>query len=503
MALLGIDLGTSGVKVLILDTDRNTLSASKAGYEVIAPQPGWAESDPHAWWHATVTAVQAALAQVPQVGIMAIGLSGQMHGLVPIDKQGNPTHNALLWPDTRAAEELKRYEALPAALLEHLANPLVPGMAGPLLCWLADHEASVYQATHCALQPKDWLRLCLADSVTADPSDASATLLYDLPADRWSGEVIAALGLRRELFAPISPSGAVAGTLSTRAAQDLGLPAGLPIATGAADTAAAALGTGLLAPGPIQLTLGTGAQLVQLTSEPIADPTGRTHLYRAADGINWYRMAAVQNAGLVLDWVRRTLNASWEELYASANQVAPGAGGLTFLPYLTRERPHHRNPGSAGAFLGMRIDHRREHLLHAALEGVAFGIRVALEALPGADTIATLRLAGGGSMYPAWRQMLADILGRELVTVDTSDASARGAALLAGIANGTWADAAATASIAPATRLAATPSTRRAAYDEVYAEFLKLSDTTPATILRKNQPVLETGSNLLRSRSWS
>ena len=489
MALLGIDLGTSAVKVLILDTQGNTLSVSKEGYEVLAPQPAWAESDPHAWWLAAVTAVQAALAQVPQVKITAIGLSGQMHGLVPTDRQGRPTYNALLWADTRAAEELKRYEALPPALLEHLANPLVPGMAGPMLCWLANHEASVYQATRWALQPKDWLRLCLTDSVDTDPSDASATLLYDLPADRWSREVIAALGLRRELFAPISPSGAAAGRLSTQAAQDLGLPAGLPVATGAADTAAAALGTGLLTPGPIQLTLGTGAQLVQLTPEPTADPTGRTHLYRAADSVNWYRMAAVQNAGLVLDWVRRTLGASWDELYESANQVAPGAEGLTFLPYLTRERPHHKNPRSTGAFLGMRIDHQRQHLLHAALEGVAFGIRVALEALPEADTIATLRLAGGGSVHPAWRQMLADILGRELVTVDTSDASARGAALLAGIANGTWTDAAATAAVAPAIQLAATPSMRQATYNEVYAKFLKLSDTTPDTILRKSQPL--------------
>lgn len=478
MALLGIDLGTSAVKVLILDTEGNTLSVSKAGYEMMAPRPGWAESDPNAWWHATVTAVQAAISHVPQVKITAIGLSGQMHGLVPADREGRPTRQALLWPDTRAEQELKRYQALPPALLEQLANPLVPGMAGPLLCWVADHEAPVYHAARWALQPKDWLRLCLTGSVATDPSDASATLLYDLPADRWADDVIAALDLRRELFAPIAPSGALAGTLSARAAKALGLSAELPVATGAADTAAAALGTGLLTPGPIQLTLGTGAQLVQLSPDPRADPAGRTHLYRAADGVNWYRMAAVQNGGLVLDWVRRTLNASWDELYESANRVAPGSGGLMFLPYLTPERPHHRNPRSTGAFLGLRIDHQREQLLHAALEGVAFGIRVALEALPGSLQAPALRLAGGGSVHSAWRQMLADILGRELVTVDTSDASARGAALLAGIANGIWTDAAATASVAPAMQLTATPSIRQAVYDEAYAKFLNLSDAT-------------------------
>jgi len=221
---------------------------------------------------------------------------------------------------------------------------------------------------------------------------------------------------------------------------------------------------------------------MQLYSEAIVDQTGRTHLYRAADRANWYAMAAVQNAGLALDWVRRMLNASWGDLYASADAVAPGSAGLIFLPYLTRERPHHRKPGSSGAFLGMRIDHGREHLLHAALEGVAFGIRVALDALPGAEMANALRLAGGGSEHPTWRQMVADILKRDLVTVDTPAASARGAALLGGIASGTWADAAATSLIAPRTRTIAIPDSGRIpAYDEAYARYLSLSGANSTT----------------------
>lgn len=482
MAILGIDLGTSSVKVIILDTQGHTLSVSKADYEVISPLPGWAESDPSEWWSAIVSTVQTVVGQAPNAKINAIGLSGQMHGIVPTDKEGQPTRAAMLWADTRAEAELERYRTLPSSMLQCLANPFVPGMAGPLLCWLADHEASSYQASRWALQPKDWLRLCLTDSIATDPSDASATLLYDLPADCWANDVIAALGLKRELFAPILPSGALAGMLSARAAEVLGLSSGLPVATGSGDTPAAALGTGLLAPGSIQLTLGTGAQLVELSPEPIADPTGRTHLYRAADGVNWYEMAAVQNAGLALDWVRRILGASWDDVYKSVDAVAPGAEGLMFLPYLTRERPHHRNPYSSGAFLGMRIDHQRKHLLHAALEGVAFGIRVAFEALPGAGKAMTLRLAGGGSVHPAWRQMLADVLNRELVAVNTSNASARGAALLGGIVAGIWANAAATASVAPSTHVVATPNSKQAsAYDEVYASYLKLSGATSAT----------------------
>ncbi|MBV9230514.1 MAG: xylulokinase [Chloroflexi bacterium] len=477
MALLGIDLGTSSVKVLILDTQGHTLSTSKADYKVLAPRPSWAESDPAEWWSATVSAVRAAIAQVPQAEITAIGLSGQMHGVVPTDEAGKPTRAAMLWADNRAEEELERYHALPVSTLQRLANPLVPGMAGPLLCWLARHETASYQTARWAIQPKDWLRWCLTDAIAADPSDASATLLYDLPADRWADDVIAALDLRRDLFPPLLPSGARAAALSPRAAEALGLPPGLPVATGAGDTPAAALGTGLLTPGPIQLTLGTGAQVIQLYSQPIVDQTMRTHLYRAADGVHWYAMAAVQNGGLALDWVCRTLHASWDDLYASAAAVAPGSAGLTFLPYLTRERPHHRNPRSTGAFLGMRINHEREHLLHAALEGVAFGIRAALDALPGSNTTSALRLAGGGSEHPAWRQMVADILQHELVTVDTPAASARGAALLGGIASSLWPDAAATAQIAPRTHTIATPdSSRTSAYDEAYARYLSVCE---------------------------
>src|SRR5260370_23645556 len=250
MALLGIDLGTSAVKVIVLDIQGRPLAVSKVGYEVMSPHPGWAEGDPNAWWRATVSAVQAAMAQAPHARISAIGLSGQMHGVVPMDKGGRPTRAALLWADTRAAEELKRYQALPPALLGQLANPLVPGMAGPLVCWLADHEPGAYQATRWALQPKDWLRFCLTDAVAADPSDASATLLYALPADHWADDVIVALDLRRELFAPLSPSKALAGTLSARAAEPPSLPPRPPAATGAPDPAAAGPGHGCRAHSP-------------------------------------------------------------------------------------------------------------------------------------------------------------------------------------------------------------------------------------------------------------
>jgi xylulokinase len=473
MGLLGIDLGTSSVKVVVIDELGHTLSSSKGEYSVISEQPGWAESNPNEWWEATVTAVRNALASLEGVKIEGIGLSGQMHGVVLANSAGKFIRPAILWADNRAESVLEQYRNLPQAILNQLANPLVPGMAGPILCWLAKYERDIYNAAWWAFQPKDWIRFCLTGVAAADPSDASATLLYDLVADEWLDDVITGLELNPQLLPPLLPSHAIAGTLTKQAAEALGLPTGIPVATGAADTAAAALGTGLFDTKVVQFTMGTGAQLLRLCNKPIPDSSGRTHLYRAATEASWYSMAAVQNGGLALDWVRRVLNASWDELYSSIETISPGSDGLSFLPYLTRERSHHPNPASTGAFLEMRIDHRREHFLHAALEGVAFGIRVALEALPDIESITTLRMAGGGSVEPKWRQMLANILGRELWIVDTPAASARGAAILGGIAVGIWANTAATLHFAPSTQLAAIPDpSQKQLYDEIFAKYL-------------------------------
>jgi xylulokinase len=466
---LGIDLGTSSVKVMVLDAQGRTQGLARQEYTVKSPHPGWAEGDPQEWWMAVVTAVQAVMTQVGQVKVAAIGLSGQMHGIVPVDAQGQPVRDAILWADGRAQEELAHYQALPAATRQRLANPLVAGMAGPMLCWLARHEPARYAATRWMLQPKDWLRFCLTGRIVTDPSDASATLLYDLPADDWARDVVDTLGLRQELLPEILPSTSIAGPLTEQAAQVLSLAAGTPVAVGAADTAAAALGTSLLMPEPVQLTLGTGAQIIRLRSQPLADATLRTHLYRAAGEASWYSMAAVQNAGLALDWVRNLLGASWDEMYATIDTVVPGAQGLVFRPYLTQER---FLPATAGAFLNLRLHHRREHLLRAALEGVAFTIRYALELLPGGEQMKLIRLAGGGSMHEGWCHLLADALQCKLVAVDTPDASARGAALLAGIAVGHWLNVAATDVVAPRIYPVAVPREATAArYNELYAHF--------------------------------
>ena len=478
--LLGLDLGTGSAKALLLDGDGAVLGEGSAPYPVRSPRPGWAESSPEDWWGAVVAAAGEAVGG-QGAAVTALGLSGQMHGVALSDEAGCPLRPAVLWADSRSGGELDAYRGLDPGLRRGLANPPAVGMAGPSLLWLCRHEPEAYGSARWALQPKDWLRLRLTGEAASEPSDASATLLYDLVSDRWSYPVVEALGLRADLLAPLALSGEAAGELIPSAAEEIGLRAGLPVAAGAADTAAAMLGCGLLGPGPVQLTVGTGAQIFAAKREPSPDPNGRTHLYRAAAPDLWYSMAAIQNAGLALEWARKLLGASWEEVYEEAFSVPPGAGGVSFLPYLSGERTPPFDPAARGAWTGLGLDHARGHFLRAALEGVAFALREGLEALEAAGTPAPeLRLAGGGSggsTGEPWRQLLADVLGRPLRLLPEGVApvaSARGAALLAGLASGVYRTPEDTLGLAPETGRAVSPGEQASLYEAAYGRYLEL-----------------------------
>ena len=473
--LLGLDLGTSSVKALLMDESGAALGEGSAPYSVRAPRPGWAESSPDDWWAAVLRATEAAVGR-RGAEVKALGLSGQMHGVVLADGRGLPLRPAVLWADARSGGELSAYRGLDENLRRRLANPPAVGMAGPSLLWLRGHEPGYYASARWALQPKDWLRMRLTGKAAAEPSDASATLLYDLLADDWAYAAVEDLGLRAELLAPLVPSAGVAGTLTGEAAGALGLREGLPVAAGGADTAAAMLGAGLLGPGTAQLTVGTGGQIVTPKDAPDPDPHGRTHLYRAAVPALWYSMAAIQNAGLALEWVRKMLGVSWEEVYEEAFSVPPGAGGVAFLPYLSGERTPRFDPDARGVWTGLGLDHTRGHLLRAALEGVAFALREGLEALEDLGSSAPeLRLAGGGSSGEPWRQLLADVLGRPLWLLPdeiSAVASARGAAFLAGLASGVYPTAADTLALTPEPERSIRPG--EAHYEAAYTRYLEL-----------------------------
>jgi len=476
MSFLGIDLGTGSLKVAIVDEDGHEQAVASVAYALETPHAGWAETSVQTWWRA-LTEAAARLPEALRREVKAIGLSGQMHGVVLIDETGNAVRPAMLWPDTRA---LSLLDAWP----EPQPNPVAPGMAGPLLRWIVRHEPESARRTRWALQPKDWLRVALGGAVATDPSDACATALAD-PDGAWDTALLERLGIPHEWFAPVGPSYAAAGVLSPDAAQALGLRAGIVLATGAADTPCAALGSGLARDGDALLTTGTGGQIVVL-AEPEPAAVRGLHRYRAASD-HWYRMAAMQNVGIALERARGWLSYEWADAYneafgdcvslspegnAHANNVAPGAP-LTFLPYLTGERTPWLNASARGGWLGLALDHTRGAMMRAAFEGVAFSLRAGLDAIRASGaTVTALKLAGGGSVDARWRQLLADALNAELHAVDCPNAAPRGAAILGGIASGYW-HAHDLAALAPGATHVASPRGDRALADR-YARFLDL-----------------------------
>jgi xylulokinase len=437
LCALGIDLGTGSVKAVLLDAAGQQLACASAPVVVSSPRAGWAESDPEDWWSAVRTAVREVVPMLDgTASVGAIGLSGQMHGVVLTSPSSKPLRPAILHLDRRAQDDLDAYRALPEEVRAVLGNPLVPSMAGPLLHWLASNEPEVLSNAEWALQPKDWLRLRLIGSAGSEPGDASATLLFDLARSSWAGSVIAGLGLPSRVLPPIGQSGAVAGHLSAGAASELGLPPGIPVAFGCADTPAALVGSGVTDVGPIQLTVGSAAQIVTLRRRPDPDPGLRYHVFASASPGLWYAMAAVQIAGIAFSWALAAFAATWDEAYEALASATPGANGALFVPHLTGARSPAMDPSAGAGFVDLELHQERADMLRAVFEGVAFSIAQAAACLPEFADAPVLHLAGGGTLHTEWRQLLCDVLGKKLLVVENPNASARGAALLGGQAAG-------------------------------------------------------------------
>jgi xylulokinase len=426
-AVLGLDLGTSGVKALIAGTDGGVLGRGTAAYPVRVPASGRAETAPGDWWLATRSAVHRALAEADRVTVTAMAVAGQMHGIVLVDDRGAPLRPAILWLDQRAAAEAATYQELPCEYTAMLGNRPSPGMAGPLLSWLMTHEPWTVRAAWWALQPKDWLRLRLTGQAVTDPTDASGTLLFDLERNGWADPLIEKLGLPREKLPPVRGSAEPGGHLLPGPAADLGLPRGIPVAVGAADTAAALFAAGLQA-GEAMLNLGSSG--VWVAREKEFRPAGRTeagtNLYRAV-GDGYYRLASVYNVGVALDWVRGLLGATWDELYDTASgpsrEDAP-----RFDPYLSPERWH----PATGAWTGLTLAHEREDLMRSALDGIAGLLRERLDDLRAAGPAPRrVVLGGGGIAHPAWRGLLTRTLGLPVREAETTWLTPAGAARLA------------------------------------------------------------------------
>ncbi|MBW3604627.1 MAG: hypothetical protein KY460_06870 [Actinobacteria bacterium] len=434
--MLGIDLGTGSTKAAVVDEHGVVRGAGSADHHIEHPAPGAAEIDPNAWLASVAAATTAAHTAAGRPAVDAVGLAGQMHGVVFAGRDGTILRPAMLWPDTRAVAACGRYDRLDPAVRRALANPIVPGMFGPMLAAALSWEPELGRRLRWALSPKDWLRLRLTATAATEPSDASATLLWDIARDDWSDEALTALDLPPAVLPPVVASAARAGEVMAHGAEVLGVARGTPVAAGAGDTAAAIHGAGLRA-GTCQVSVGSGAQIVAPLDEPHLVTSPVTHRYRRATPTGWYAMAAIQNAGLALQWVRAMLGVSWDALHASLDTVAPSADGVTFHPYLTGERTPLLDADVRGAGKGLALRHDRATLCRAALEGVSFSLRDGVRALE-AEGIAPgpTRLVGGGIGDPRWQRLLAATLGRPLQVHRATQVTVLGAARLAATAVG-------------------------------------------------------------------
>jgi xylulokinase len=445
---VGIDLGSSRVKLLALDEEGNALGVTMASYATESRRPGYAEQNPDRWWDAVRLAMSAMLSRPNLRGadVVALGLTGQMHSAVFLDAAGVPVRSALMWSDGRAeAEAVEIEKRIPRAeLVARTGNRSNVSFTAPKIMWVAANEPEVFARTRWIVQPKDALRARLTGEVASDVSDASATLLLDLKTRTWAVDICERLGIDAGLLPPLAESETKAGELREDAARSLGLPAGIAVAMGGADAPAAALGLGLAreedAKGVVLISLGTGGQVLAPVTEPRTDPEGRLHgLCHVVPG-QWCVMAAILSAAASLDWVVRLLrpddpNGS-RELLAAAAKVPAGSDGLIFVPYLRGERTPHFDPGARGAMVGMRISHGAPELTRAVLEGVAYALAEGLDVMRGVGVVPTSGVVAGGGVNRLWQQIIADVLNIPVALGATEHGSARGAALLGAVAAG-------------------------------------------------------------------
>jgi xylulokinase len=439
--VLGIDVSTTATKAVLVDPSGTVRGIGAAEYGFETPRPLWSEQDPLLWWQGTRDAIASALGQAGARGdeVAAVGLTGQMHGAVLLDDQGEVLRPAILWNDQRTAAEcdLIRERFGLERLVAITGNDALTGFTAPKLLWVQRHEPDLWRRVAHVLLPKDYVRHRLTGDYAMDKADSAGTLLFDLAARDWSPEVLAALEIDRSLMPPTHEGPEVTGVVGPSAAEACGLRPGTPVVAGGGDQSANAVGLGAVASGVVALSLGTSGVIFAATDRPLHDPLGRVHAFCHAVPGRWHMMSVMLSAAGSLRWFRDALapGVPFTQLSDEAAEVPAGSGGLYFLPYLTGERNPHPDPSARGAFVGLTVQHDRRHMARAVLEGVAFGLRDGLELMveAGVARPTRLRVSGGGTASPLWRQILADVLGVEIATVETTEGAAYGAALLAAV----------------------------------------------------------------------
>jgi xylulokinase len=486
MKVIGIDVGTSGTRALLVDAAGKVLGSTVRDHMPFhSPQPGWAEQDPEDWWEAAVHAIPALLQATSTAAeeITAVGLSGQMHGAVLLDAADRVLRPALIWCDQRSAAEAGWLtEQLGAErLIQLTSNPALTNFTLTKLLWVRNHEPEVWQNFHSFLLPKDYVRFRLTGEKAMDVADASGTLLLDVAHRRWSAEMLSAVNMPETILPKLYECQEIAGLLTAEAAALTGLRAGIPVVAGAGDQAAGALGMGIVRPGDVSATIGTSGVVFAATNRPFLDPQGRLHTFCHAVPGRWHIMGVTQAAGLSLRWFRDTFTAAsdgdaYTSLTDSAASVPPGAEGLLWAPYLMGERTPHLDPEARGALVGLTASHRSAHIVRAIMEGVAFSLKDTLSIFADLGVpVRAIRLGGGGARSPLWRQIQADVYAQPVERVAAEEGAAYGAALLAGVGVGAWpsADAACDAVIQVADRITPQPA-ESAKLQDIYVLYRSL-----------------------------
>ena len=450
---LGIDIGTSGTKTLLISAGGEVIAEADASYPMAQPRPGWTEQDPEDWWKATVKTVRAVMkkSKCKPADVKAIGLSGQMHGSVFLDEDNQVIRPALLWNDQRTTAECDEITAAAGGrkrLIKMVANPALTGFQAPKILWLRNHEKQAFDRLDKVLLPKDEIRRRLTGDFFTEVSDASGTLLLDVVKRKWSKSLLSKLELDADLLPEVVESDQVTGTLTKAAAAKLGLTTDCKVVGGAGDCAAGAVGNGVVKKGILSTSIGTSGVMFVHSDEPQYDADGRLHTFCHAVNGAWHMMGVNLTSGGSLQWwvesVLKGLSGfNNKQLYRAATleaEKAPaGSNGLLFLPYLNGERTPHADPNARGAFVGLNLTHERGEMTRSVMEGITFALRDSLDIITSLDVpVREIRASGGGSKNPFWRQMQADVFGKKITTLKVEQGPAYGVALLAAVGDGAY-----------------------------------------------------------------
>jgi len=445
--LLGLDIGTSGVKALLISIEGKIISSKTVAYTLATPHSGWAEQSPDDWWEATLKVIRETISDHPIASnqIKGISLSGQMHSSVFLDEKMKVIRPAILWSDTRTSGQCQEIYAKAgglAKLIHYVSNPALEGFTAPKILWLKENEPDNYKKVKHVLLPKDYIRYRLTGELFTEVSDAAGTLLFDVIKKRWSTDLLKKLEINRDFLPPVLNSFDLAGKITKSIADRTGLHSGNPVVAGGADNACGAVGSGITEAGRVMVSIGSSGVVLAQTNNPQADQKGRIHLFNHACPDSWYMMGVMLSAGMSYEWLQKKLfnrSLDYNKLDRLAEEIAPGSEGLIFLPYLYGERTPHNDANARGVYFGISGKHDQRHFIRSVLEGVAFALKDSLELMKDKSVkIKEIRMIGGGAKSRIWQQILADILNEKINLLNVEEGPAFGAALIAGVGVGLY-----------------------------------------------------------------